>query len=79
MVGHHDLGRGVGQLGPHGLDLGLGRRLLLGEGGSSGDVCVTSVSPAGSGGGEAASFPSFWGKCSPDGVHRLLMLVPYAP
>ena len=31
VVGHHDLGRGVGQLGPHGVDLGLGRRLLLGE------------------------------------------------
>ena len=31
VVGHHDLGRGVGQLGPHGVDLGLRRRLLLGE------------------------------------------------
>ena len=31
VVGHHDLGRRVGQLGPHGVDLGLGRRLLLGE------------------------------------------------
>ena len=31
VVGHHDLGRRVGQLGPHGVDLGLGRRLLLGQ------------------------------------------------
>ena len=32
MVGHHHLGRCIGQLGPHGVDLGLCRRLLLGEG-----------------------------------------------
>ena len=33
VVGHHDLGRSVGQLGPHGVDFGLGGRLLFGEGG----------------------------------------------
>ena len=40
---------------------------------------VTSVSPPGRGAERRRHSPPLLGKCSPDGVHRLLMLVPYAP
>ena len=79
VVGHHDLGRRVGQLGPHGVDLGLGRGLLLGQRRLRRRLRDVGVARRPWSADAAASPPSFLGKCSPDGVHRLLMLVLYAP
>ena len=61
VVGHHDLGRRVGQLGPHGVDLGLGRRLLVAEAAVRRRP-VTSVSPGRPAGGEAPPPPSSSGE-----------------